>query len=135
MVGSGAETSLTSGLPPCRGRGTSASRSSKQLQASSALFFEVFRKYDPSNRLLLQAEQEVLAQELEIGRLCASLARIESQQLLFKTLARPSPFAFPLMVERLREKLSNESLADRIARMVAELEKAAGGVDVGNLAT
>ncbi|MEO6319541.1 MAG: helicase-related protein, partial [Polaromonas sp.] len=32
-------------------------RSNKQLQASSSLFYEVFRKYDPSNRLLLQAEQ------------------------------------------------------------------------------
>ena len=31
------------------------------------------------------------------------------------------------MVERLREKLSNESMADRIARMVQQLEKDAGG--------
>jgi ATP-dependent Lhr-like helicase len=51
-------------------------RSSKQLQASSSLFWEVFRKYDPANRLLQQAEQELLAQELEIGRLRASLARM-----------------------------------------------------------
>ena len=102
-------------------------RSSKQLQASSSLFYEVFRKYDPANRLLLQAEQELLAQELEIGRLRASLDRIGTQQLVVQTLARPTPFSFPLMVERFREKLSNESVADRIARMVAELEKAAGG--------
>jgi ATP-dependent helicase Lhr and Lhr-like helicase len=102
-------------------------RSSKQLQASSSLFYEVFRKYDPSNRLLLQAEQELLAQELEIGRLRASLSRIATQQLVVKSLVRPTPFSFPLMVERFREKLSNESVADRIARMVAQLEKAAGG--------
>ena len=102
-------------------------RSSKQLQASSSLFYEVFRKYDPSNRLLLQAEQELLAQELEISRLQASLARIATQQLIVQTLARPTPFSFPLMVERFREKLSNESVADRIARMVGLLEKAAGG--------
>ena len=50
-----------------------------------------------------------------------------SQTLVVKHLARPTPFAFPLLVERLREKLSNEILADRIARMVAQLEKAAGG--------
>jgi len=31
------------------------------------------------------------------------------------------------MVELFREQLSNERLADRIARMVAQLEKAAGG--------
>ena len=59
-------------------------RSSKQLQASSSLFYEVFRRYDPANRLLLQAEQELLAQELEIGRLRASLTRIATQQLVVK---------------------------------------------------
>ncbi|MDN6884542.1 ligase-associated DNA damage response DEXH box helicase [Variovorax sp. CAN2819] len=103
-------------------------RSGKQLQASSSLFWEVFRKYDPGNRLLRQAEQELLAQELEIGRLRASLERIATQQLVLKPLARPTPFSFPLMVELFREKLSNENVADRIARMVEQLEKAAGGV-------
>ena len=48
------------------------------------------------------------------------------QALVLKPLERATPFAFPLMVERLREKLSNESVADRIARMLAPLEKAAG---------
>ncbi|CAN5582430.1 ligase-associated DNA damage response DEXH box helicase [soil metagenome] len=109
-------------------------RSNKQLQASSSLFWEVFRKYDPQNRLLLQAEQELLAQELEIGRLRETLERMNAQQLVVRPLARPTPFAFPLMVERFREKLSNESVADRIARMVAQLEKAAGGaVPVGGV--
>ena len=42
-----------------------------------------------------------------------------------KTLTQPTPFAFPLMVERLREQLSTESMAERIARMVAHLERAA----------
>ncbi|WP_296918392.1 ligase-associated DNA damage response DEXH box helicase [Polaromonas sp.] len=102
-------------------------RSNKQLQASSSLFYEVFRKYDPTNRLLLQAEQELLAQELEIGRLRATLAHMATQQLLVQTLARPTPFAFPLMVERFREQLSNENLAERIARMVAQLDRAADG--------
>ena len=101
-------------------------RSNKQLQASSSLFYEVFRKYDPSNRLLLQAEEELLAQELDIDRLNASLKRMAAQPLVIKHLVCPSPFAFPLMVERFREKLSNESVAERIARMVAQLEKAAG---------
>lgn len=103
-------------------------RSSRQLQASSSLFWEVFRKYDPGNRLLQQAEQELLAQELEIGRLRASLTRMAGQQLVLKPIARPTPFSFPLMVELFREKLSNENVADRIARMVEQLEKAAGGV-------
>lgn len=101
-------------------------RSNKQLQASSSLFWEVFRKYDPSNKLLLQAEQELLAQELEVGRLRDSLTRMNTQQLVVRHLPRPTPFSFPLMVERFREQLSNESVADRIARIVMQLEKAAG---------
>jgi ATP-dependent Lhr-like helicase len=102
-------------------------RSNRQLQASSSLFYEVFRKYDPANRLLAQAEQELLAQELEIGRLQASLERMNAQELVMRPIERPTPFSFPLMVELFREQLSNEKLGDRIARMVAQLEQAAGG--------
>ncbi|VWX59984.1 DNA ligase-associated DEXH box helicase [Burkholderiales bacterium 8X] len=111
-------------------------RSNRQLQASSSLFYEVFRKYDPGNRLLQQAEAELLAQELEIGRLRASLVRMNAQRLVIQAPARPTPFAFPLMVERFREKLSNEDVADRIARMVQQLELAAGGeVPVGDVSS
>ena len=104
-------------------------RSSKQLQASASLFWGVFRQYDPSNRLLLQAQQELLSEELEIERLRITLSRMARQTLVIKPILRPTPFAFPLLVERLREKLSNEQLADRIARMVAQLEKTAGDRD------
>ncbi|MDR7148987.1 ATP-dependent Lhr-like helicase [Hydrogenophaga palleronii] len=102
-------------------------RSSRQLQASSRLFWEVFRQYDPGNRLLHQAEQELLALELDMARLQTALARMNQQTLMLHTLERPTPFAFPLMVERFREKFSNENVAQRIARMVAQLEKAADG--------
>ncbi len=95
--------------------------------ASSSLFYEVFRKYDPDNLLLAQARTELLAEELDITRLQDSLTRMGAQQLVIKAVARPTPFSFPLMVERLREKLSNESMADRITRMVQQLEKDAGG--------
>ncbi len=101
-------------------------KSSRQLQASSSLFYDVFRQYDPANQLLQQADSELLQDELEIGRLTASLARMAGQQLVVQALSQPTPFSFPLMVERLREQLSNETLADRIARMVAQLETTAG---------
>ncbi|MDA8456672.1 ligase-associated DNA damage response DEXH box helicase [Acidovorax sp. GBBC 3334] len=100
-------------------------RSARQLQASSQLFFEVFRKYDAGNMLLRQADEEVLSQELDVAQLLAALRRMQAQALVVKPLARPSPFAFPLMVERFREKLTNEDLADRIARMLAQLDTAA----------
>lgn len=69
----------------------------------------------------------MLQQELDIDRLAAALARMQGQRLALVALDRPTPLAFPLMVERFRERLTNESLADRIARMVAQLESAAGG--------
>jgi len=102
-----------------------APKSMRQLQASSGLFYEVFRKYDAGNRLLAQAEREVLEQELDIGRLRAALARMRGQRIVYRLLNRPSPFAFPLMVERLREQVSTEALSARIERMLAELEAAA----------
>jgi ATP-dependent Lhr-like helicase len=102
-----------------------APKSMKQLQASSGLIYEVFRKYDAGNRLLGQAEREVLEQELDIIRLRQALERMRGQRLVYRMLARPTPFAFPLMVERLREQVTTEKLSARIERMLAELEKAA----------
>ncbi|PWF55655.1 ligase-associated DNA damage response DEXH box helicase [Massilia glaciei] len=100
-------------------------KSTRQLQASSGLFFEVFRQHDADNLLLGQARREVLEQELEIGRLRDTLVALQGRQRAFYVTARATPFAFPLMIERLREKLSTEKLSDRVARMVRELEKAA----------
>jgi ATP-dependent Lhr-like helicase len=40
-------------------------------------------------------------------------------------LERPAPFAFPLLVDRAREQVSSEKLADRVRRMRAPLERAA----------
>jgi ATP-dependent Lhr-like helicase len=100
-------------------------RAARQLQASASLFYEVFRRHDADNRLLAQAADEVLEQELELGRLREALAAMRAARLCVVEPKRPTPFAFPLMVERLRETLSTEKLADRVARMVAELERAA----------
>jgi ATP-dependent Lhr-like helicase len=104
-------------------------KSTRQLQASSSLFFEVFRKYDAGNLLLTQAEREVLEQELDFARLREALARMRLQRVVYRHLQQPTPFAFPLLVERLREELTTERLADRIARMVAELERRACSED------
>ncbi|HOY36711.1 MAG TPA: ligase-associated DNA damage response DEXH box helicase [Piscinibacter sp.] len=102
-----------------------AAKSTRQLQASSGLFYEVFRKYDAGNLLLTQAQAEVLSQELDIRRLAATLKRLSSRRIEFVELKAPSPFSLPLMVERFREKLSNEKLADRLERIVRDAEKMA----------
>lgn len=103
-----------------------AQKSARQLQASSGLFFDVFRQYDPANLLLTQAEEEVLRQELEVDRLQQTLTRLQERRLDIHRVRRTTPLAFPLMVERFRESMSSEKLADRIRRMIAELDKAAG---------
>jgi ATP-dependent helicase Lhr and Lhr-like helicase len=100
-------------------------KSTRQLQASSALFYEVFRKYDEGNMLLSQAESEVLSQELDMKRLKEVLKRMRQQRVVFVDLAVPSPFALPLMVERFREKLTTEKLKDRLDRMLKEMEQEA----------
>ncbi|MDG6400030.1 ligase-associated DNA damage response DEXH box helicase [Pseudomonas quasicaspiana] len=103
-----------------------APKSNRQLQASSGLFFEVFKQYDAGNLLLTQAQEEVLRQELDVARLEHTLQRINQRTLDVHLIKRATPMAFPLLVERMRESLSSEKLADRIARMVRDLEKAAG---------
>ena len=102
-------------------------KSARQLQASSGLFYEVFKKYDASNLLLTQAQTEVLSQELDIARLTATLNKISAHQIDYVDLKAPSPLCLPLMVERLREKLSTEKLADRLQRMVRDAQSVADG--------
>ncbi len=106
-----------------------AGKSAKQLQASSGLFYEVFREYDPENLLLHQARREVLERQFEGSRLKRALERIASSTIVVVDPPQPTPLAFPLLVERLRESLSSEKLADRVKRIVADLERNAGPVN------
>jgi len=99
-----------------------APKSLRQLQASSSLFYEVFRKYDAGNRLLGQAESEVLSQELELARLAAVLKRLAALSVERVELKTASPFSLPLMVERFREQLTTEKLKDRLGRLLADAE-------------
>jgi ATP-dependent helicase Lhr and Lhr-like helicase len=105
-------------------------RSQRQLQASASLYFDVFGEHDPDNRLLWQAQAELLSAELDVDALAQTLARMAAQTLDIQRPSRPTPLAFPLLVERLRERTSTESLAQRLSRMLAELESAAGGGEV-----
>jgi ATP-dependent Lhr-like helicase len=90
----------------------------KHLQASTSLLFEVFNEYEPDNLLVRQAYNEALAFQLEEFRLRAALQRIQTQSIVLKTIERPTPFAFPIMVDSLgREKLTTETMEERIAKM------------------
>ncbi|MEH6682331.1 MAG: ligase-associated DNA damage response DEXH box helicase [Sediminicola sp.] len=95
----------------------------RHLQSSSQLLFDVFRDYEPGNLLFQQAYTETFEHQLEEGRLRLALERIGIQETVWKACKKPTPFSFPIITDRLREKLSSEKLADRIKRMTAQLMK------------
>jgi ATP-dependent Lhr-like helicase len=93
----------------------------KHLQASTSLLFEVFSEYEPDNLLVRQAYNEALAFQLEEFRLRMALQRIIKQNVILKVIERPTPFAFPIMVDSLgRERLTTETLEERIAKMARQ---------------
>lgn len=95
----------------------------KHLQSSTSLLFDVFNEYEKDNLLVRQAYNEALAYQLEEFRLRAALKRIQEQKIIIKITEGPSPFAFPVMVDRLnREKLSTETVEERVAKMIGKLE-------------
>ena len=98
-----------------------------QLQISAALLFDVFQKHEPGSLLLEQAQREVLEEQLEAQRLQAALERMASCTWRVERIARPGPLAFPLLVERLNSRLSNESLLDRVQRLINEAHRAEAG--------
>ena len=95
-------------------------KSTGQLQISASLLFDVFERHEPQNRLLQQARREVLDEQLELSRLEAALQRAARQEWLHVTTPRPGPLAFPLLVERLNNRMSNETVLERIQRMQEE---------------
>ena len=95
----------------------------KHLQSNSQLLFDVFRDYEPDHLLYQQAFRETFEHQLEEGRLRLALERIATQQVIWKSCEKPTPFSFPIITDRLREKLSSEKLADRIKRMTRILTR------------
>ena len=95
----------------------------KHLQSSSQLIFEVFRDYEPENLLFQQAYRETFEHQLEEGRLLMALERIQQQEIVWKQCDKPTPLSFPIITDRLRERLSSETLAERIKKMTASYMK------------
>lgn len=93
----------------------------KHLQSSSSLIFKVLNDYEPENLLLQQAYEEALEFQLEEGRLRQALERIAEQDIIIQELEKPSPFCFPIMVDRLRERMTTESLEERVKKMQLDL--------------
>jgi ATP-dependent Lhr-like helicase len=95
----------------------------KNLYASTRLLFNVMLEYDADNLLVKQSFNEVLKLQLELQRIEEALHQIKNQKIVIKYPPKPTPFAFPILVDWMREQLSSEPLEDRIGRMTLQLEK------------
>ncbi len=98
-------------------------KTSNQLSISSNLLFEVFNKYENNHLLLKQSSDEVKKQQLEIERINSCLQRMSKLDLILNETKYPSPFAFPLLVERLNNTLSNETLEERVNKLIKSYER------------
>lgn len=111
-------------LPPSMpGR---AQRSTRQLQASSGLIFDVLQRYDPGHMLLELAEREVFSGQLEVQRLQRVLDDCARREVLLMTPRSLTPLAFPLWAEGLRSQLSTEDWKTRVQRAASQLERRHG---------
>ena len=98
-------------------------KTEKQLQMSTSLLHGVFEEFEPEHLLLQQARDEVLEIQLEAPRLRKSLERMQNLNVVWKNPPRPTPLAFPLLVERMSARMTNETLMQRIDRMKRQWEK------------
>jgi ATP-dependent Lhr-like helicase len=93
-------------------------KTSRHLQSSASLLFNVFKDYDAHNLLLRQAFNEAFFYQMEEARLREAMERIYNSHIVITDPARLTPFCFPIKVDSLREQLTSEKLEDRIKKML-----------------
>jgi ATP-dependent Lhr-like helicase len=98
-------------------------KKTRHLQASSQLFFKVFEDYEKDNLLLRQAFDEVLDFQLDITRMKGAFSRISEQKIVVTQPEKPTPFSFPILVDTLRERFSNEDIQTRIDRILKTVQE------------
>lgn len=96
----------------------------KHIQANSSLLFQVFEQYDPDNLLLQQSRKEALNQQMEQEMLLNAMKKINRMKIDIRFPVQFTPFSFPIMVDRLnRTNISSESVEDKIAKILAQMEE------------
>ena len=101
-------------------------KTSRQLQASSGLMFDVLARHDAENLLLDQSRREVLETQLDQVELDEVLQRMAAQTWVLTQPGRFTPLSFPLWADRLQTQiLSTESWQARVEREARRLEKMA----------
>jgi len=92
----------------------------RHLQSSAQLLFDVLRTYEASNLLLKQSYDEILHDQMEHARMRTALLRIQNSRVMIRVMEKFSPFAFPIVVDSFRDKLTSEQLSDRVKKMAIE---------------
>ena len=100
-------------------------QSTRSLQISASLLYEVFSRYDPDNLLLEQAKREILEKQLELSRLQETMQRMSNKPLVLMETERLTPLAFPLWADRLSAYLPAGDATSQLESMLRELEQAA----------
>ena len=100
------------------------SKTTRQLQSSAGLLYDVLVKFDAGNLLVEQARREVLETQLESSRLRLTLQRIANSTIVYVDLERGSPLSFPILVDQMRgSAVSSESLLDRVRKLQRQIER------------
>ena len=99
-------------------------RTMKNLQMSSSLLFEVFQNYEPEQPLYNQSYDEVKFFQFQESRLVSILRKLGDMPFEHYKTPRPSPLAFPLIIERIGSLVSSETLQERLQRMKEKWTKA-----------
>lgn len=102
-----------------------ASVSARALQANAGLIYDVLRQHAPHSVFLDQARRQALDDGLHVARIRTALESAARADILLVDTPKPTPFAFPVVANRLREKVSSEKVADRLQRLAAQLGRAA----------
>jgi ATP-dependent Lhr-like helicase len=101
-------------------------KTSRQLQVSSGLMFDVLERHDAGNLLLEQSRREVLEAQLDYRELQDVLADVAAKHWVVQRPGRLTPLSFPLWADRLQtQTLSTESWQARVEREARRLEKLA----------
>ena len=73
--------------------------------------------------LIKQAHDEVKEYQFENKRITNSLKRLSNLKMILNKTETPSQFAFPLLVERLKNTLSNESIEKRVEKLIKKYDR------------
>jgi ATP-dependent Lhr-like helicase len=92
-------------------------RTMKNLQMSSSLLFDVFSAYEPDQLLFHQSYDEVRHYQFQEERLLVILRKLQELPFEYYKTIRPSPLAFPLIIERIGSMVTSENLKERLERM------------------